>query len=103
MHLYLDGFHSYESYHHDGFISEIIHFAFPIVEKFSCYVRPSRIWGTDNGLDDAVTIVRQKLEDVFTGKWPDVKSIPLTPPPPRKIPESEVPPRVKRGILALGD
>ena len=103
LYAYLDGFNSYETYHHDGFISNIIHLAFPIVEKFTCNVRPSRIWGTDNGLEEAARIVQQKLDDVFTGKWPDVQSIPLGAPPPKKVPESEVPPVDKRGILALGD
>jgi hypothetical protein len=103
LYAYLDGFNSYVTYHHDGFISDIMHFAFPIVENFTCNVRPSRIWGTDNGLEEAAKIVQEKLDDVFTGRWPDVNSIPLATPPPKKIPESEVPPTVKKGILALGD
>lgn len=103
LYAYLDGFNSYETYHHDGFISNIIHLAFPIVEKFTCNVRPSRIWGSDNGLEEVARIVQQKLDDVFTGKWPDVRSVPLAVPPPKKVPESEVPPLVKKGILALGD
>ena len=103
LYAYLDGFNSYETYHHDGFISDIIHLAFPIVENFSCSVRPSRIWGTDNGLEEAARIVQEKLDDVFGGKWEDVKSVPLADPPPKKVPECEVPPLVKRGILALGD
>ena len=103
LYAYLDGFNAYETYHHDGFISNIIHLAFPIVDNFECFVRPSRIWGTDNGLEDAAKIVQQKLDDVFHGKWENVDSIPLAAPPPKKIPESEVPPLIKKGILALGD
>jgi hypothetical protein len=103
LYVYLENYTSYETYHHDGFLSSIIGLAFPIAEKFTCQVQPSRVWGTDRGLEDAAKIVQKKLSDVFTGKWPDSKSVPMSKPPPRKISEDEVPPLVKRGIIALGD
>jgi (2Fe-2S) ferredoxin len=103
LYVYLENFTAYETYHHDGFLSSIIDFAFPTVEKFTCQVQPSRVWGTDRSLEDAAKIVQEKLSNVFTGKWPDSKSVPLLNPPPRKVSEDELPPLVKRGIIALGD
>ena len=104
LRCYLDGYKYYEAYHEDGFIDEIIPLAFPLAENFSCTVKPRRLWRTEDKLEEIVGRVETKLKDIFTGKYgTDVKNIPMSDPPKKKVPDSEKPPENKRGILALGD
>jgi hypothetical protein len=95
LYAYLENYTSHETDHLDGFISELTHLAFPTVDNFTCQVRPA--WGHDKGLQAAATTVQKKLEDVFSGRWSDIKSVPLADPPPRKVSEYDLPPVVKRG------
>ena len=50
-----------------------------------------------------VTHVKQKIQEVFDGKWKSVDAVPMGEPPKRRVPQTERAPEVRKGLLVLGD
>lgn len=66
-------------------------------------VTTTRLWNEPPALAPMAIHVKDKLREIFQGRWKTAEEVPMAEPPKRRVPQSEREPEIKKGLLVLGD